>query len=147
MEAMAEYWKLEGEVQMLCGWVPRTPPAAAQRQPESFEERSQLLPGSSLHTLETLLSQLCVWPRVLLTLFPRPSRLAWGAAWELAFPGALRILACRSPDISQRSHFECALCFLLSLAENPPIFGNHHQTNISLQRCQDRLYVLPRKIF
>lgn len=75
-------------------------PAAAQRQFEPFEERPQLLPRSTLHTLETLFSQLCVWLCVLLTPLPRPSRPGWGAARELPLPGALQY-----PCLSLIGHF------------------------------------------
>lgn len=79
---------------------PARSPAAAQRQFESFEERPQLLPGSTLYTLETLFSQLCVWLCVLLTLSPCPARLDWGVAREFPLPGALQY-----PCLSRIRHF------------------------------------------
>lgn len=87
-------------MQVLGAWIPHGPPAAAQRQFESFEERPQLLPGSTLYTLETLFSQLCVWLCVLLTLSPCPARLDWGVAREFPLPGALQY-----PCLSHIRHF------------------------------------------
>lgn len=98
--AMAGNWKSERRVCILSAWAPHFPPAAAQRQFESFEERPQLRPGSSLHTLETLFSQVRVWLCVLLTRFPRPSRPDPVAAWELPLPGAPQY-----PCLSLIGHF------------------------------------------
>lgn len=119
-------WKLEmeGRVRTPGSWVPHIHLQLPKGSLSLLrKDLSSCQEAPSI--LWRLFSQLCVWLCVLLTPFPRPSGPGSGAAQELPLPGAPQ-----PPCLSL------------------PVFGNHHQTNISLKPCENSFYVfLPKRFY